>query len=144
MISDLVQADGIDVLDRMAQFTGRRHDLIVHNVANLTTPGFRPVDVSVDGFQAELDRAVSRRRNDHPGRRRGLQLKNTRDVYFERTGMRFDPRPKGETIMRHDQNDSDVVSTMRDLTENVLMFRQTTELLRNRFATLRTAIRERL
>ena len=54
MIDGVTNADALPVLERLMQFAGRRHQIIVNNIANLDTPGFRPVDVSVDDFRAEL------------------------------------------------------------------------------------------
>ena len=46
MIDGLNNADALPVLERVLQFAGQRHRLIVNNIANLNTPGFRPMDVS--------------------------------------------------------------------------------------------------
>ena len=46
MIDGVTNADSIPVLERMMQFAGARHRLLVHDIANLDTPDFRPVVVS--------------------------------------------------------------------------------------------------
>ena len=57
MIDGVTNAGAIPALERLMQFAGGRHRLIVHNIANLDTPGFQPRDVSVE-------RSTRRRRAD--------------------------------------------------------------------------------
>lgn len=137
---------GIDVLERTIQFASARQHLIAHNIANISTPNFRPADVSVRDFQQALAKAVQARREEHPGRRDAgpIQPDDTREVRFRSNAVDLDPRPTGEGILFHDRNDRDLEGLMRDLAENVFAHRTATELLRARFATLQTAIRERI
>ena len=60
MISSVTNSEALPVLERLVQFAGARHRLIVGNIANLDTPEYRPVDASVKGFQAALGRAIDR------------------------------------------------------------------------------------
>ncbi len=127
MIDGVLNSEAIPVLERLAQFAGQRHRLIVDNIANLDTPGYRPVDLSVSDFQKQLAEAVEDRR---AGRKPGpieLQLE-----------------PKGDNILFHDGNDRDLERTMQDLAENFLTFRVANDLMRNRFDLINTAIRERI
>lgn len=58
MLEGLTNSDGIPALERLMQFTSARHRVIVNNIANLSTPGFRPQDVSPEAFQAQLRDAI--------------------------------------------------------------------------------------
>ncbi len=62
MIDGLTNSGSIPTLERLMQFAGQRHRLIVNNIANLSTPGFRPVDVSPRVFQQQLAEAIDARR----------------------------------------------------------------------------------
>lgn len=62
MLSALTNSDGIPALERLMQFTGQRHRVILDNIANLSTPGFRPRDVSPEAFQAQLGEAIDAQR----------------------------------------------------------------------------------
>ena len=54
MIDGVTNTEGIASLERLVQFAGQRHRLIVNNIANFDTPGYRPTDVSVTDFQEQL------------------------------------------------------------------------------------------
>ncbi len=144
MIDSLFQSGGIETLEKTMSFAGRRHQLLVHNIANLSTPGFRPLDVNVGAFRESLRDAVERQREAHPALRGPLEPRDTHDVSFRGSTIELDPQPASHNILFHDGNDRDVERTMQDLVENLLTFRQASELLRSRFHSLETAIRERL
>jgi len=145
MLSEFTHADGIDVLARMRTFARARQEVILHDVANVSTPGFRPVDVDVDGFRASLREAVERRRAERTGRITPLRQRSTRDVRIGPGGdLELRPTPEGAGLLFHDGNDRDIIDLMRDLNENALVFRQSVELLRQRYSMLETAIRERV
>lgn len=63
MLDSLTNSDGIPALERLMQFTGQRHRVILDNIANLSTPGFRPRDVSPQAFQAQLAQAIDAQRS---------------------------------------------------------------------------------
>ncbi|MCC6908928.1 MAG: hypothetical protein IT430_13375 [Phycisphaerales bacterium] len=146
MIEGLFRESGIDVLERTVQFAGQRHRLIVNNIANLSTPNYRPTDVDAGAFRESMAKALGRRRATHPGLRSETPIrpKDTADIEFTNHGMHFKPRPTGRGILFHDRNDRDLEGLMAELAENTLTHRTATELLRARFATLQTAIRERV
>lgn len=135
---------GVDVLARMMQFAGRRHELITNNIANLSTPNFRPQDVDPKSFQAEMARAIKERREAHGQARQGrLRLRDTDEVHFGGASMQLKPKAVGRGILFHDRNDRDLERTMQSLVENVMVYRQAAELLQSRFQIMRSVIRER-
>ncbi len=123
------------------QFAGARQRLIASNLANISTPGFRPMDVSVSGFQAQLADAVDRRRGQGGG---DLHLENTQEVKANADRMNLSPSPIGDNLLFHDGNDRSLERLMQDLTENFTSYRVAAELMRGRVALLNIAIRERL
>jgi flagellar basal-body rod protein FlgB len=127
VIDGVLNADALPVLERLAQFAGTRHRLITHNIANLDTPGYRPVDLSVSDFQKQLAETVEDRRAGRTP-----------------APLELEPKPKGDNILFHDGNDRDLDRTMQDLVENFLTFRVANELLRSRFESINVAIRERV
>ncbi len=143
MIDGVTNSDGLAVLERLIQFAGQRHRLIVNNIANFDTPGYRPTDVSVTEFQEHLGEAIDQNRRS--GRSdRALELKNTDQVEFSRGSITLHPTPIGRNILFHDGNDRDLERTMQDLVENFLTFRMATELLRNRLDLINSVIAERV
>ncbi len=146
MLDGLFNQAGIDVLERTIQFAGQRHRIIINNIANLSTPNYRPRDVDAAEFRQSLAKALKKRHATHPGLRSTAPIrpKDTADITFTDQGMELNPRPKGEGILFHDRNDRDLEGLMGELTENTLAHRTATELLRARFATLQMSIRERV
>ena len=142
MIDNVTNSEGIAVLERLVQFAGARHRLIVNNIANLDTPGYRPVDVSVGAFREQLAGAVDARRASGTDGR--LELGDSGQVQFNDDGVTLHPEPIGANLLFHDGNDRDVERTMQDLVENFMTFRLAAELLRSRLDLINTAIRERI
>ncbi len=143
MIDGVTNTDGLSVLERLVQFAGQRHRLIVNNVANFDTPGYRPLDVSVQDFRKQLGEAIDERRTS--ARRGGsLNIEDSAQIEFRAGSMTLHPTPIGDNILFHDGNDRDLDRTMQDLVENVLTFRIATELLRSRYDIIRNAIAERI
>ena len=137
MISGLTNSDAIPVLEAAVRFAGRRHDLIAHNVANLSTPNFRPVDLDVAGFESDLREAIEARRSRWGVRGGPLGVPGGGDGEAE-------VRPLHHNILFHDRNDRDVERTMQLLVTNFMQYRAASQLLRSRFALLERAISERL
>ncbi len=144
MIDGVTNAGAIPVLERLVQFAGQRHRMITDNVANLSTPGYRPVDVSVEAFLEQLGEAIDARRQRHGVAGGDLEIEDTPEVRFLTAGVSLDPQPSGENILFHDGNDRNLERIMQDLVENFMTFRTAAELIRNRFNLINTAIRERI
>jgi len=144
MIDGLTNSGSMPVLERMMQFTAQRQNIITHNIANLSTPDFRPVDVSVPEFQKQLGEAIDRRRE--PGARSSgnLMLEGTDEVAVDGDGLLLQPQPTGNNILFHDGNDRDVERTMQKLVENFLAFRTAAQLYKGQLDLINTALRERL
>jgi len=144
VIKGMFSYGSMPVLERMVQFTGVRQELIAHNVANLSTPFFKPKDLDTQMFQSQLRDALDKRSRRPNPMRRELVMGNSEQVRHRDGQARFHPQAKNENILFHDQNNRDVERTMQDLVENALAHRTSVELLKSQFDLLRTAIRERV
>ncbi len=145
-LDSLVSSDAVPVLQAAARFSARRHQVLVGNIANLTTPGYRARDVSVPAFQQQLREAVERRREEFGGPRGELRIRSTEEVRAAAgspLSLELVPKVTGGRLLYHDRNDRDLERAMQDLTENAAAFRLATDLLRNRMSLIESAIRER-
>ncbi|MCW5754069.1 MAG: hypothetical protein KIT24_05090 [Phycisphaeraceae bacterium] len=143
LIDGITNAGAIPALEMTVRFTAQRQRLIAHNLANLSTPDFRPVDVSVQGFQHTLDRAIVARRERTGGAFGQLPWKPTRELQADSRGELFlAPRTPSDGVLFHDRNNRSVEREMQKLAENAGAHRLATELLRTRVDLLRSAIRE--
>lgn len=144
MLSSVVTSGPLPALEATLSFAGQRHAILAHNIANLSTPGFIPMDVSPKSFQAALGKAIDDRRArgfDHGP----LDFKASREMSMDARGrLRITPRTPGNGVLFHDRNNRDLERTMQDLAENAGVYRLSAELIRNRLEHLRAAIAERV
>ncbi len=144
-IDQVTNADALPALQATVQFAAKRHALIAHNIANLSTPNSQPLDVNPRAFQKQLGEAIDRRRGRFAGHRGELEIKQSRQIFQDTKGnLQLRPSHAGQGILYHDRNNRDLERTMQDLVENAGVFRVATELLRSRVEILNTAIRERV
>ena len=144
MIDGVTNSDAIPVLERLMQFAGRRHRLITNNIANLSTPDFRPTDLSVERFQETLGEAIDQRRASVGNTGGDLGPATVRPSTLGALNDAFQPSPEGDNILFHDRNDRNLESIMQDLVENYSVFRMAAEFTRSRFDLINSAIRERI
>lgn len=142
MFGEISTSGAAPALEAAMRFASARQKVLSHNIANITTPDFRPSDVSVEGFQAQLKRAVDARR----GRNRmgGLPIEDTREVQRDGWGgLRLLPQTPSRNVLFHDRNNRDLEVSMQGLVENASAFRVAADLLRSRYQTIAAAISER-
>ena len=48
--STLAADNVVEVLEKIVEFTSRRHRILTDNILNVNTPGYIPMDVNVEGF----------------------------------------------------------------------------------------------
>lgn len=144
MISGVTNGGSIPVLERVVQFAGQRQRVLANNIANLSTPDFRPSDVSVHDFQQSLGQAIDERRTQHGNTGGKLELASTREVQVHETGVTLNAQPVGDNILFHDGNDRDLDRTMQGLVENFMTFRAAAQFMRKQFETMHIAISGRL
>ena len=145
LIEELNSSGAIPALEASVRFAAARQRVIAHNIANISTPDFRPMDASPRAFLEALAEAVDRRRARTGGEWGALEFKGTREVSVARDGsMTITPRTASRGILAHDRNNRDLEATMQDLVETAAAFRVATDLLRSRYQILGTAISERV
>ncbi len=144
MIAGMFDHGALPVLERVTQFTEERHRVLGDNVANLSTPYYKPRDLNTGSFQAVLRDAIDQRRTRPNPTAGPLNVNNTRQLRFGKDGLETEPQPSHEGILFHDQNNRDLERTMQHLAENTLAHNMAIEMIRNQFSIMLTAIRERV
>ena len=144
-ITELTNSGPIPVLEATMRFAAQRQRLIAHNIANLSTPDFRPLDVSVPAFQKSLREAIDARRSGRAPPAGPLPLARNPELEVSPDGtLRLNPRTASANILFHDRNNRDLERTMQDLVENAAAFRVASDLLRSRYQLLNSAVAERV
>jgi flagellar basal-body rod protein FlgB len=145
LLDAVISAGPMPALELTMQFAARRQAVLAHNIANIDTPNFLPIDVSVPAFQRTLAQAIDARRAAGGGMHGPLDWKPTRELAQEPDGrLRLVPRTPSPGILFHDRNNRDVERLMQDLAENVGVFRLATDLMRHHASRVRDALAERV
>jgi len=144
MIQGMFDSGALPVLERLVQFTGARHKVLAHNVANISTPYFKPRDLDTASFQQSLIDAIDRRRTTTTPTAGSLDVQDTRDVTFRKGAIDIKPQATNDNILFHDQNNRDVERLMQGLAENTMTHNMAIEMVRSEFNIMRVAISERV
>lgn len=145
MIKDIFDYGALPVLERMVQFSGARHKALADNIANISTPYFKPHDLDPAAFQNTLHDAIDRRRDTGINPVAGeLDLRDTRQLRFQPGRVDARPAATNTGILFHDQNNRDVERLMQHLAENTMTHNAGIELIRNELGLLRVAISGRV
>lgn len=119
------------VLEQMLQFTAARHKLIAEDVVNISTPGYRQKDLSLDAFQQKLAERVDAARSAGPG-----------SVSFDDVSQDVEDDAR-HGILFHDGQNRSMEQLMSDQAKNALMHNLAIELLRQQFQTIELALKDR-
>ena len=144
MIQGLFNSGAMPVLERLVQYTGSRHQLILHNIANLSTPNFRPQDVDPAEFQKTLAQAIDQRRQGVSQTIGPLEMRQTRHIRFAEASTQLRPDDSRQNILFHDRNNRSLEHLMKDLNRNTSAHNAALQMLKNQFDMLEKAIRERV
>jgi flagellar basal-body rod protein FlgB len=144
-IEDLLSTGSIPSLEMTLRFAGQRQQVINHNIANLSTPNFRPVDADPAEFQRTLARAIEDRRERTGGMQGELRWEENGSMRKDERGeLRLMPGTPSGHILFHDRSNGDEIRLMQANAENAAVYRVTSELLRGRYQQLKDALGERV
>jgi len=129
-ITRLINQGNAPLAEQVLRFTADRHKLLMENIANVSTPGYRNRDLDVQAFQSLLRDRVARRKVAAPG------TVGFGDIVGE-------PIDTGGLLF-HDQNNRSMEQLMVDGMKNALMHNLVVELMKKQFSSLEAALKERI
>lgn len=139
----LLNSPTTHALELTAQFAEQRHRVLVENIANIDTPGYRSRRLDPKHFAQVLRGALDQARSE---RRKTLELRG--DAQFAtRPDGRLVSHPVDEpppNVLFHDGTNARLEQLMSDLGDNALLHSLSLRMLRSRFNGVLTAIRGRL
>ena len=142
LFESITNSGSLPALEKLAAFTEARHRVLLTNVANLNTPGYRVRDADVGEFQTALSEALARReRAGAP-----LEVDEGGSWQFDRDG-RLQIKPvqiEPNNVLFHDGTNASVERQMNELAKNAILHQTAVELLRGRYGGLMKAIRGRV
>lgn len=139
----LFQKGATPVLERSMKFSEARHRLILSNVANADTPGYRRLDLDKPRFNRMLEDAIEEREQHHPGQ---FRVRQDFRVPMDDRGQfmtRYSIATGGEGPLRHDENNVSMEREMALMAQNAGGFNRAAALLRKSYQQIRSAIAER-
>ena len=134
----------LPLLERVAAFTERRHDVLTGNIANVSTPGYRARDLPVSAFQEALRQAVERRPPEEQSASlfpAGERRPTLADLFPQRL-FHGEERKSGDLTFQ-DAGNRSVEREVMEMTKNSLMQNYAVELMIAQFRMLELVVNER-
>lgn len=141
-LSDITGGGAIPMLEKTLAFTEARNRMLSENIANVTTPGYRTKQLSVESFQAALKEASERRTSED----KAFRLASTDEFGVDDMGL-LQTRPSeepAENLLFQDGTNARIERQMAMLAENAMMNQVTTEILKGYYGGISKAIRGRV
>ena len=129
LIEGLMNRGNGALLEQVVNFASQRHKLLLDDIANADTPGFRQKDLSVERFSSMLRNRVDERRPYGVAR-------------FDDMESAVENPTRG--ILFHDRNNRSMEQLSTDLAKNAMMHNLAIELLRKQFQQMDMALKERV
>ncbi len=145
MLNGLLQSTTIPLLEKAAESGERRHEVLVGNIANVETPGYRTRDLSVEEFEAALNQAVELRNRQLSPSETALTA-DEHEAEFEtifgsHLENAFEASPKNITFQ--DGGNRSIEHEMAEMTKNLSRQRMAVNVMNTQMEMLRMAISER-
>jgi flagellar basal-body rod protein FlgB len=141
MLPNLFGSTNIPVLQEVLQFSQARHSVLLGNLANVNTPGYRVRDLSVGNFQQRLKDAIA-----------AAERAPVTSAAYQSPGVLTtdanDPmrevRESMTNILYHDDTNIDLEKQVAEITKNQYMHNLALSVLTDQIQLLQTAISERV
>ena len=130
-IDRLLNSGNAPMLAQSMRFMQARQQLLMENVANISTPNYLQKDLSLPKFQQMLQDQLAARESAPPGKTSfdGIMPQETTDI---------------GSLMFHDGNNRSMEQLMADGAKNAMLHNFTVELLRKQFGSVDMALKERV
>ncbi|GAB4135785.1 MAG: flagellar biosynthesis protein FlgB [Planctomycetaceae bacterium] len=139
----LFDTTSLSLLEKIARFGERRHEVLAGNIANINTPHYRMRDLPVADFREALEKAVITQHQSAKPTSENQTVNQTqpKNLFPETLFKAVEAAPENLTFQ--DANNRSVEVQMMELTKNNMMQRFAIELMRLQYNMLQTAITER-
>lgn len=136
-------AGNVNLLERSLDLRSARHELILNNIANMDTPGYKAFDL-VLGQEMAAEAGA-------PGADAVLPLRRTDPGHMptppdrrETIPASVEPSPATAPNLRGDGNTVEIDREMVHLSENALVYSALSQVISREFALMKAAIQERI
>ncbi len=144
LFENLVNRGVSPVLERVMSFTQARHEVLVDNISNFDTVGYKMKNLPQDEFNRQLNQAIEKRSRRGAGA--ALDLEATRNIRWDaRYRVKASPVEIEENnILFQDENNRSVEKQMSQMASNALLHNMSAELLKQQYGLLSLAIKGKL
>jgi len=146
MIDGLLNSTAVPLLEQVVRFSEQRHKVLVGNIANIDSPGYKPRDLPVEKFQQALHDAMAA--SERPGQTNPGSLSSashaskTVDQFFTPDLFQAETA-EARNITFQDGNNRSIEWAMMELQKNAGMQRFAIEVINSQLNMLQTVISER-
>ena len=137
MLPGLLNSTNIPALAEVLNFAQARHGVLVSNVANINTPGYRTRDLSVSHFQEKLKAAMEVSQSTGRSMSPGIVSADPGDP------MRS-VRASMDNILYHDDTNIDLEKQVAEINKNQMLHNIALTIMTDQFELLQQAISERV
>ena len=127
------------MLEQTVNFTEQRHDVLLEDIANVSTPGYVEKDLSVAKFQATLRNAIAKQQ---PGFSDVYDPESNDEITFQPGGSAIasNPHENPNSIAFHDRGVRNMEYLMPQLADNALAHNMAAQFLKSRYDQISRAI----
>jgi flagellar basal-body rod protein FlgB len=142
MIDSLVSSPTIQMLEQTLSFTEQRHQVLLEDIANASTPGFVQKDVSVAEFQKSLQEELGRKRSSFG---RAFSPESSATLSFGPTatggiGVTATATEVPEGAAFHDRSVHSMEYLMSQMADNAISHNMVAQFLKGKYDTIGRAI----
>jgi len=139
MLPNLFTSTNIPALTEVLNFAQARHGVLVGNLANINTPGYKVRDLSVETFQQKLKEAISQSRSPSPSQplSPGLSQSEPGDPMRK-------VRDTLTNVLYHDDTNIDLEKQTAEITKNQYLHNFALTVMTDQMSLLQNAISERV
>ena len=137
MFPSVTSTTTIPILEQVLGFAQSRHNVLVGNIANLDTPGYKVRDLSVDTFQERLKEAIAARNEPQEQFTPGVLTNSPDDAMRE-------VRDSIKSILYHDESNVGLEQQITEMVKNQSMHNMAIVIMRSQFELLQAAVSERV
>ncbi len=140
MIDSLISSPTIRMLEQTLDFTEQRHNVLLEDIANVSTPGYVQKDVSVAAFQKSLQDAVAR---NSASDNETYDPESNQDISFTpgASSVQVKSAEVVNNVAFHDRGARSMEYLMGQLADNATAHNTVSQLLKNRYDITTKAIK---
>jgi len=139
MIDSLISSPTTQMLEQTLDFTEQRHNVLLEDIANVSTPGYVQRDVSVDAFQQSLQAAIAKTQGSNNDDYEP-ESNDAADFVPGSSLVQVKPQEVANTVAFHDRGVRSMEYLMGQLGDNAMAHNTVSQLLKSRYDWITKAI----